>query len=267
MGNFLTRCGELLTNGIVASYFGTEIAMLVLCYAVTALAAYALGSLNFAVILSKRLHGEDIRSYGSGNAGMTNMLRTYGKKDAALTFAGDALKTAVAILIGMLLVGSLHGGNYVAGFFAILGHVYPCYFGFRGGKGVVTAATTILMLDPRIFLILVVAFVIIVAIWRYISLGSIVCAMLYPLLVYVFGASFYSKTGVNNTVAVLFAFVIALFIIILHRKNIERLMTGKESKLNLGSKKGEASSKRYSVEKTQGADETAKSEKSDHRKK
>ncbi len=222
---------ELFLNGMVATYFNTELPMLLLCYLITAVVGYALGSLNFAVIISKLKHNDDIRKYGSGNAGMTNMLRVYGKTDAALTLLGDIAKTALSILVGMFLVGAVHGGNYVAGLFAILGHVYPVFYGFKGGKGVVASATTILMLDPRVFLILIVLFVIIVAIWKYISLGSVVCAMLYPLLVY-FSSGEYSKP-----VAVPFAFGIGLFVIILHRKNIERLMTGKESKINLGSKK------------------------------
>ena len=242
---------DLLTNGIVASYFNTELTMLILCYIVTALAAYCLGSLNFAVIISRLKHHDDIRKYGSGNAGMTNMLRTYGKTDAALTFLGDALKTAVSIVIGMLLVGAANGGNYVAGFFAILGHVYPCYYRFKGGKGVVASAITILMLDWQIFLIIIALFLIIVLIWRYISLGSIVCAMLYPLLVYA-----KQQVGVENAikentplffsaVPIIFAFVIAMFIVLLHKTNIERLMTGKESKIGSKAKKQE----KYTVSK------------------
>ncbi|MBR5528818.1 MAG: glycerol-3-phosphate 1-O-acyltransferase PlsY [Clostridia bacterium] len=245
MNGFINVVGNLFVNGIVASYFSTEIPMLVICYFITAFAGYILGSLNFAVIISRVKYHDDIRKYGSGNAGMTNMLRTYGKGDAALTFLGDALKTAFAIVIGMVLVGSLHGGNYVAGFFAMLGHIYPCFFGFKGGKGVVTAATTILLLDARIFLILIALFVIIVAIWRYISLGSVVCAMLYPMLVYASNAVVFSNTGVSNPMSVIFALIIAMFVIIMHRQNIERLMKGKESKISFKSNKDKQ--KKYSV--------------------
>lgn len=248
---FIRSVAELFINGVV-SYFDRDIVMCVLCYLITALAAYALGSLNFAVIISKVKYHDDIRKYGSGNAGMTNMLRTYGKVDAALTFAGDMLKTMVAIVIGMLLVGTVGSGNYVAGFFAILGHVYPVYYRFKGGKGVVAAATTILMLDPRIFLILVVLFIIIVAIWRYISLGSIICAMLYPLLVYVVNKTAFMGMGSTAPeflyLSVIFAFVIGMFIIILHRKNITRLMSGKESKISLKGKKDKP--EKFTVEKT-----------------
>lgn len=226
----LKAFGELLLNGIVATYFNDQIAMLALCYCIAALAAYALGSLNWAVIISRLKYNDDIRRYGSGNAGMTNMLRTYGTGAAALTLLGDALKTALAVLIGMLLVGAVRGGNYVGGCFAILGHVFPCYYGFKGGKGVVASAITILMLDPLVFAILLGIFVIVVAISRYISLGSIICAMLYPLLVY------FHSSPLNRPVAVSVALLIGLFVVVLHRQNIVRLMNGKESKLSFKKK-------------------------------
>lgn len=229
--------GNLLVNGIVSTYFNTEIPMLILCYLVTALAAYCLGSINFAILISKIKYNDDIRKYGSGNAGMSNMLRTYGKGAAVMTFLGDALKTAISVLIGMILVGSLHGGNYVAGFFAVLGHVFPCYYRFRGGKGVVAAAIGILMIDPRVFLILIVIYLFVVLIWRYMSLGAVICAMCYPLVVYAVDSFMFTQIGVNNPVAVIFAVVIGLFVIIMHRENIKRLMTGKERKITVGNKK------------------------------
>lgn len=243
--------GELLLNGMVATYFPDQIVMLILCYIITALAAYALGSLNWAVIISHVKYHDDIRKHGSGNAGMTNMLRTYGKADAALTFLGDALKTALAILFGMLLVGAVHGGNYVGGCFAILGHVFPCYYGFKGGKGVVASAVTILMLDPLVFAIIIAVFVVVVAISRYISLGSVICAMLYPLLVYM------HSSPATRPVATSVALLIGLFVIFLHRSNIERLMTGKENKLSLSFGKKKNESKTYTVKK-ESSDKTNK---------
>ena len=182
---------------------------------------------------------------------MTNMLRTYGKADAALTFLGDALKTAIAILFGMLLVGAVHGGNYVGGCFAILGHVFPCYYGFKGGKGVVASAVTILMLDPLVFGIIIAVFVVVVAISRYISLGSVICAMLYPLLVYM------HSSPATRPVATSVALLIGLFVIFLHRSNIERLMTGKENKLSLSFGKKKNESKTYTVKK-ESSDKTNK---------
>ncbi len=231
---------ELLANGIVGKYFSTEIPLFVLCYILVAFIAYALGSINFAIILSKLRHNDDIRRHGSGNAGMTNMLRTYGKTDGILTFLGDALKTALAIFIGMLIVGSAHGGNYAGGLFAILGHIFPCYYGFKGGKGVVASAMTILMLNPAVFGMLILVFVIVVAIWRYISLGSVICAMLYPMLT--FAVTRVSDKGP----ATLFALVIAILVIVLHKDNIVRLMQGKESKLSFGKK---SEKKTYTVKK------------------
>ncbi|MBR5308050.1 MAG: glycerol-3-phosphate 1-O-acyltransferase PlsY [Clostridia bacterium] len=201
------------------------IALLVLC----ALVAYALGSLNFGIIISKLVYKDDIRNYGSGNAGTTNMLRTYGKKAAIATIIGDALKVVVAIIIGNILVGSaLFCGEYIAGFFAVLGHVYPVYYKFKGGKGVVASAITMLMLDWRVFLIVFGFFVIVVAIWRYISLGSILSAAIYPMVTYAASITDNGQGGVD----VVFAFILGVFVIVLHRTNIQRLLSGKENKLS-----------------------------------
>ncbi len=189
---------------------------------------YLFGSLNFAIILSRRFYGEDIRTKGSGNAGMTNMLRTYGKGAAVLTLLGDMLKAVFASLVGFLLLGVT--GAYLAGLFCILGHMFPVFYRFKGGKGVVTTAVMILMLNPIIFLILFVIFAIIVIGTRYISLGSIMCALLWPLLVYRI-----EGPGAN----VLLTLGIAALVVFMHRANIKRLYEGKESKVSLKKKKKE----------------------------
>lgn len=132
-------------NGLFALWFrtlgGTQ---QLLTYALGNLlivaAAYLLGSLNFAIIVSKKLYGKDIRKYGSHNAGMTNMFRTFGKKAGFLTLAGDADKALVSVLLGRLLLGE--DGAYLAGLFCILGHIAPAYYRFKGGKGVVVTAVT-----------------------------------------------------------------------------------------------------------------------------
>ncbi len=204
------------------------LAMYILC----ALIAYALGSLNFALVISKLFYHDDIRKYGSGNAGTTNMLRTYGKGAAIGTILGDALKVVFAILIGNCIVGALFGGGYIAGFFAVLGHVYPIYYKFKGGKGVVASAITILMLDWRVFLVVIGVFVAVVAIWRYISLGSILSAAIYPMVTYAAAISDGRPAGIDF----LFALVLAVFVIILHRTNIQRLIDGKENKLSFKKK-------------------------------
>ena len=191
------------------------------------LSAYLLGSINFAIIISGKKYKEDIRSHGSKNAGMTNMMRTYGKKAAVFTLLGDALKAVASCCIGYLVMGEV--GAYAAGLFCMLGHVFPVYYGFKGGKGVVTAAATVLMTDPVVFLILLTLFIIMVAIWRYISLASITCIGLYPLIL-----SFMSKLiGYPlNPLCLIFSILMAALIIGKHWQNVQRLRTGTESKFS-----------------------------------
>ena len=207
---------------------GLSIAFAIAMYILAALIAYCLGSLNFGIIISKVVYKDDIRKYGSGNAGTTNMLRTYGKGAALGTILGDALKVVFAVIFGNILVGQIMYGGYVAGFFAVLGHVYPVYYKFKGGTGVVASAITILMLDWRVFLVVLGIFIIVVAIWRYISLGSILSAAAYPIIVYASAISRGRPAGLDFV----FAVGLGLFVIILHRTNIQRLLDGKENKLS-----------------------------------
>ena len=192
--------------------------LLLLCGVV----AYLLGSLNFAVILSRVFHHDDIRNYGSGNAGATNMVRTYGRKWGIITFICDGLKAAVSVLFAMLLMGE--GGAYIAALFAILGHIFPVYYKFRGGKGVAVAAISILCLNPLVFAILVVIFIAIVYASRYISLGSIICAFFYPMLLNAFNTD---KGFISTVISVL----LAVIVIVMHRSNIKRLMNRTENKI------------------------------------
>ena len=194
---------------------------------VCAAIAYLLGSLNFAIIISKRTYSEDIRSFGSKNAGMTNMMRTYGKKAAALTLLGDALKAVVACLVGYALLGQL--GAYIAGCACILGHVFPIFYKFHGGKGVVTAAITVLMCNPYVFLILFALFVGIVAISKYISLGSVMCMIIYPFILNAIDKWLLQRPA---SPYVLFALFMSLLIILKHVGNIKRLISGTESKFS-----------------------------------
>ena len=184
---------------------------------------YFLGSINFGIIISKLFHGEDIREYGSGNAGMTNMLRTYGKRDAAITLIGDALKAVVAVILGRILFGI--SGGYVAGLTCILGHAFPCYYKFKGGQGVVVTAATIAVIDWRIFLVLLGIFILVVAFSKYISLGSVCGMLVFPLLVQVWDRGL--------SINVLLSCLISALVIFLHRGNIKRIYNGTESKLSL----------------------------------
>ena len=151
---------------------------------IIAASAYLLGSLSFAIIICKLTLGKDIRSYGSGNAGLTNAYRTMGAGKTLLVLFGDIAKAAAALAIGGVLAGMM--GKLVAGIFVILGHVFPVYFGFRGGKGVLVGATMLVFLDWRIFLVALVLFVIAVALTRWVSLGSILGAISFPITMQVF---------------------------------------------------------------------------------
>lgn len=207
---------------------------LVLCVLLAIAIPYLLGSLNFGIILSKLFFHEDIRNYGSGNAGSTNMLRTYGKKAAALTLVCDMLKGALATLIGALLLNPLAGarvdGIAIASLFVILGHCFPCFYRFKGGKGVATLAMVILITRPLIFAILFLVFVAIVAATRFISLGSIIGALLFPVFLNRLDTTY--QIGWFHLTAVL----IALLVVFMHRTNIKRLLEGKESKLSFSKK-------------------------------
>ena len=224
---------KIFSNGIVGDYFLNSsdkstlgLVLFVVSVAVVIIAAYLLGSINFAIIISGKKYKQDIRDHGSKNAGMTNMMRTYGKKAAGLTLLGDALKAVAACLVGYVLIGSL--GAYIAGLFCILGHIFPIFYRFKGGKGVVTTAVAILMCNPIVFAILFLLFVIIVLFTKYISLGSVVCVMLYPLLLDSISRIF---TG-SPTPYVVFAMITAVVVVVKHWGNIKRLAAGKESKFS-----------------------------------
>lgn len=192
---------------------------------------YLLGSINTSIIVG-RLYGIDIRKHGSGNAGATNTLRTLGKKATAFVALGDLLKGFGACLIGMLLTGDVENvgqiGLMAGGLGAILGHNWPLYFGFKGGKGILTSLAVVLMMDWRIAVILLVVFVIVVAATRYVSLGSIIGSALFPLV----AAIPYFNQG---KVFILFALCLGFLAVIRHRTNIERILKGTESRL--GAKK------------------------------
>lgn len=199
-------------------------------FAIIAVCAYLLGSLSFAIIVSKVTLGKDIRNYGSGNAGLTNAYRTMGAKKTLFVLLGDIAKGAAAVSVGWALGGPV--GKLTAGIFVILGHMFPLYFGFKGGKGVAVAAGTILAAAPRVFVALLVVFVVVVSISRIVSLTSITCAVCYPIFTAVDCVLAGSSHTVFNTVC---ALVMAAIVVWLHRTNIQRLKNGTEYKF--GSKK------------------------------
>lgn len=191
---------------------------------------YLLGSLNTAVIVGK-IYGKDISSHGSKSAGLTNTLRVLGKSAAALVLAGDVLKGVIACLVGLQLGVYAYSGEakdcvslLAAGAGAVMGHNWPVYFGFKGGKGALTAATVMFMVDWVMVLISLGFFVMIVALTRYVSLGTISATLFFVAISFipVFGNTFYFH---------MFASLMALMIIFKHRENIRRLLSGTENKL------------------------------------
>jgi glycerol-3-phosphate acyltransferase PlsY len=195
---------------------------------------YLVGSVNTSIIVGKLLYKVDIREHGSGNAGATNTLRTLGKSAAAYVVIGDFLKGVLACLIGRWVFGEINPGDgifigeYMAGFFAVVGHNWPVYFGFKGGKGVMTSFAVALMFSPMAALICLVVFIIIVAMTRYVSLGSMVSAAIFPAAALLFNEPLYM---------VLTGAALAVLIIWRHRANIGRLVSGNESKLSFKTNK------------------------------
>lgn len=197
--------------------------------------AYLLGSINTSIIVSKLMGKSDIRNHGSGNAGVTNTLRIMGKGAAVIVVFGDFIKGALSVLIAKYafeffgLTGNEMIPQYFAAVFVILGHIYPVFFEFRGGKGIMTSIATVFFLDWEIAVILLLIFIAIFVTTRYVSLGSCVSSFMYPILVYMFNPedSFFVGTSV----------FVALLAIFKHRSNIKRLIQGNENKTYFKKKK------------------------------
>ena len=190
---------------------------------------YLLGSLNTAVIVGK-FYGKDIRSHGSKNAGLTNTLRVLGKSAAGLVLAGDVLKGIVACLIGLYLGVYVQSGEAVdcvsllaAGAGAVIGHNWPVYFGFKGGKGALTGVAVLFMFDWVMALICLGVFVTMVASTRYVSLGTVSATL-------IFVAASFVPVFETTVYFHVFAFLMALIVVFKHRENIRRLLSGTESR-------------------------------------
>lgn len=207
--------------------------------ALTALSSYLLGSLLFGVLISKAMFNDDVRDHGSGNAGMTNVLRTYGKLPAALTTIGDVGKSVAAVSLGRAIFATLLSGTgaasqldpvcgaYLAGIFCMIGHSRPIFFGLKGGKGVLVGAGAALATEPLVCTALLVVFLIEVSITRIVSLGSIIIAALYPVgtLIHLIAHGASLPTILFGTACCI---IMAIMVIWLHRSNIERLKNGTE---------------------------------------
>ena len=199
--------------------------------AVVAIIAYLIGSINFSVILSKKMAGFDVREKGSGNAGTTNMLRSVGKKAAAITLICDVLKGVVAILIA-ILIGNIVKTNQallvqIAGVAVIIGHTFPIFFKFKGGKGVATSLGVLIMSNWQIGLICLVFAIILIVLTRMVSVGSIAAAILYPVL-----TLFIPENYIVPGYYLIYSIILAVIVIFNHRENVKRLLNGTENKIS-----------------------------------
>ncbi len=224
--------------------------MLILAILISAVLSYLLGSFNSSILVVRLLKHQDIREFGSHNAGLTNTLRCFGKGCAALTLVGDLAKGIVAVLLskgicellgtGLTAQNDVHFIGYIAGIFAILGHVFPIYYHFKGGKGVLVGVSVFLGIDWKVFLCLIVIFAVVLAISKYVSLGSIIAAACCPVVTFLF--QFWQRGDLpmwylwlNTGLAAL----MGAWVIYMHRTNIQRLKAGNENQFSLHSKKSE----------------------------
>ena len=204
-------------------------------YIIVAIIAYAIGSINFSVLISKKIAGFDVREKGSGNAGSTNVLRAVGIKAAVITLICDILKGIVAVLIAVLLgniVGDIDKSLLVqiAGILVVIGHTFPIFFQFKGGKGVATSLGVLLITNWKIGLICLTFALVIIIITKMVSMGSMGAAILFPVLTIFIGDSFIvPATGFKYLI---FSIILAVFVIFNHRENIKRIMNGTENKLS-----------------------------------
>lgn len=222
--------------------------MLILTLFITAVLSYLLGSCNSAIITVKLLKHEDIREHGSKNAGLTNTLRCYGKIPALITLIGDLAKGVIAAFLSITIAKLLLGADfesvyfidrraigYISGLFSIIGHIFPLYYGFKGGKGVLVSCSILLVIDPVTFCIVIPFFAIVVAISRYVSLGSILAAAVYPIITFCVHYFIYDIGAPRALLHTGLVLCTSILLIYMHRSNILRLKNGTENKF--GSKK------------------------------
>ena len=230
MMDFINTLLRTYNQGVIdqnfkGHYFEDKLPLYIAILVGVAIVSYLLGSLNFGVIISK-LRGKDIRESGSGNAGATNMTRLYGKKIGILTFVGDALKAVLSCILGIVLVGSL--GGFVAGFFCVVGHAFPVYFKFKGGKGVACMAAVVLVTSPVCFLILLAIYIVLLLGFKMVSFASVMTVIIYPFLL--------SSTN-GYGLQIIVALFCSILVVFLHRENIARIFHHEEPKISLGKKK------------------------------
>lgn len=206
-------------------------------YIIVTLVAYLLGSISFSVIISKKMAGFDVREKGSGNAGTTNMLRSVGKKAAAITLICDILKGVVSIVIAIIVGNIVKNLDrefllQIAGIAVVIGHTFPIFFGFKGGKGVATSLGVLLMSNWQIGLICLVFALVLMVLTRMVSLGSCGAAVLFPVLTLFINQHYTVLTeGKSGRVYFVYSVILAIIVLYNHRSNIKRILNGTENKL------------------------------------
>ncbi len=205
---------------------------LTLLYVLIGIIAYCLGSISFSVIFSKKMAGFDVREKGSGNAGSTNVLRTVGKKAAALTLICDILKGIIAVLLAYAFSHIVEDANgalmvQIAGIMVVIGHTFPVFFKFKGGKGVATSLGIIMLINYQIGLICLIFALLVMFLTKTVSIGSIMAAILFPVLTLLIHENYLIEGNY-----IIFGILLALIVIYNHRSNIKRIMNGEENKLS-----------------------------------
>ncbi len=215
----------------------------ILLLVLTLIVSYLIGCINSSLLVTKILKvNKDIRDYGSGNAGFTNTLRTMGKKIAILTFIGDFSKGVLAVWFASFILREMVNVQdtiisqvflYFSAFMCIVGHIYPCFFGFRGGKGILTAWATSLLIDWRIFLILISVFLVVLIFTKIVSLASLSAAVAYPVSALLVSFFVYAGDTSKLIVPTFFALLISILVIFKHKSNISRIMKGTEKRISI----------------------------------
>ncbi len=211
-------------------------------YIIMAIISYLIGSVNFSVILSKKMAGFDVREKGSGNAGTTNMLRSVGKKAAIITLICDILKGVISIIIAIIAGNIIKNLDkelllQIAGIAVIIGHTFPIFFGFKGGKGVATSLGVLLMSNWQIGLICLIFALVLMALTRMVSLGSCTAAVLFPVLTLFINEHYTVLTeGKSGNVYFIYSVILAIIVLYNHRSNIKRMLEGNENKISFSKK-------------------------------
>ena len=203
-------------------------------YITMAIIAYLIGSINFSVIFSKTFAGFDVREKGSGNAGTTNMLRSVGKKAAALTLICDILKGVISISLAILIGNIMKVSDksllvQIAGICVVVGHTFPIFFGFKGGKGVATSLGVLLMSNWQIGLICLVFALVLMILTRMVSLGAVATAILFPVLTLFIAENYIVSEGSGYFI---YSVILAIIVAFNHRENIKRILNGTENKVS-----------------------------------